>query len=363
MKTVYINGRYLTQKQTGVQRNAHQLTKNASIYFPEIIVLVPKQEINTSYDLEGLNLVKIGYNKGIIWEQLDLPLFLSSKGKDLLVNLTNTAPVTYSNQIVSIMDMSTFINPSWFSKSFAYYYKFLIPKIAKKAKIILTISKSSKNDIFKYLNVSKEKVKVIYCSVSSQFKTNKVDSAASSQILGKISIEKGGFFLAVSSLDPRKNFNSLIEAYLNFKNPQIKLVIVGSKNSLFGESKLLEESLSENIIFTGYLSDDELVVLYQFALCFIYPSLYEGFGIPPLEAMACSCPVIVSNTSSLPEVCGSAAIYINPYDINSITNAMNEVSENEELRNSLITEGKKQLMKFSWQESGRTLVEEINKLL
>lgn len=347
----------MTQKITGVQRNAYELTKHLLPLLEDVTVLVPKQEINKGYDVKNWPVQYTGRFKGLLWEQTDLPLYLvQKKNKPLLVNLTNSAPLTYPHQVVSVMDMTTFINPAWFDKKFARYYQWLIPKIVRKAKVVFTISRNSQKDIARFTGVDERKIRVVYCGISDIFLS---DTVPPSTIMEKLKLKQQGYFLAVSSLDPRKNFNKLIEAFTGLKTT-LPLVIVGSKGKVFGDAKLDYSKIdSSRIIFTDYVSDADLKSLYRSSLCFIYPSLYEGFGIPPLEAMANGCPTIVSNTSSLPEVCGNASLYVDPYDQESITNAIGQIIKNKAIREELIKNGYENVKRFNWQRSAAKAMEQI----
>jgi glycosyltransferase involved in cell wall biosynthesis len=358
---IFINGRFLTQKLTGVQRNAYELSRHLIPLLKQAIVLVPNEKINKNYDINDWPIRKLGKFKGILWEQIELPLFLlKQKGKPLLLNLTNTAPLQYSNQVVSIMDMTTFINPSWFTKKFSYYYQWLIPKIARKSKMIFTISNNSRNDIVRFTQLPADKIKVLYCGISDIF-----SPAASfdTGIVSSLGLKDQGYFMAVSSLDPRKNFKGLIDAFLE-TTIDLPLLIVGSKGRVFGDINLHQPALnSKRIVFTGYVNDEKLRVLYKSAFCFIYPSLYEGFGIPPLEAMASGCPTIVSNTSSLPEVCGQASLYIDPYNKQSIIDGIMKMFQNNSMRNDLIEKGFENIKRFSWEATASKALTEIQKIV
>jgi glycosyltransferase involved in cell wall biosynthesis len=362
---IYINGRFLTQDLSGAQRFAYEILKGLVEHTDlEINILVPPSKIREAYDVEKFTLKIIGKRTNLLWEQIDLPLYLNKNGKVLLINLLNTAPFLYKNQVVSILDMTTFINPKWFNRSFSYYYKLIVPIIAKNSLKIITISECSKIDITKFINVPPEKIEILYCAVAEQFNENKNRTLQQTEILNKLNIQQQKFLLAVSSLDPRKNFIRLVRAYNEIKADIFPLVIVGSEGKVFANDELKEIiTNSKNIILTGYLTDSELVALYQSANCFIYPSLYEGFGMPPLEAMACGCPTIVSNTSSLPESCGDASLFIDPNSTESIKNAIIELIGNSSLRLKLIEEGKKQVKKFSWEKSSKKLTEIIKDLI
>jgi len=361
---IYVNGRFLTQTLTGSQRFAYEMLNSLVRNFADgVTVLLPPAPIKESYDVKGFFIKVIGKRTATLWEQIDLPFFLKKNGKPLLINLVNTAPLFYTNQVVSIMDMTTFINPGWFSKSFSLYYKILIPIIAKKSIKVLTISECSKNDIVKFTRINPGKIEILYCSVSDDFLKAVFNEVENRVVLNKFNITPNNYLLAVSSLDPRKNFERLIRSFKNI-NTDIPLVIVGSQGKVFANKNLKRLFIdAQNVILTGYLTDHEVANLYFSAKCFIYPSLYEGFGMPPLEAMACNCPTIVSNIASLPEVCGNASIYVDPYDTNSISDAIRQIIENDQLRNEMTAIGHDQVKNFSWAASGEKLKEVINELL
>lgn len=358
---IYLNGRFLTQQQTGTQRNAYELTISLLKLTKEIRILVPPTDILKTYDISQMPIQVVGKNKGSLWEQVDLAIFMALKKRSLLVNLTNTAPYLLRHQIVSIMDMAVFVNPNWFNWKFYTYYQWLVPRIARRSKLVVTISNSSKLDIIKYTGVSESKIKIISCAVPSKFHEliNSSNLEDAQLLLSRYGIENKNFYLAVSSLDPRKNFSMLLEAY-NASGSTIPLLIVGRKNKTFADSNLEAEGSNQKIKFTGYISDEELVNLYKSALCFLYPSLYEGFGIPPLEAMACGCPTIVSNIASLPEVCGKASVYIDPLNKGEIAQAIKNISTDERLREKLISAGFDQSDKFSWDRSAELLLQNIS---
>ncbi|RYY08371.1 MAG: glycosyltransferase family 1 protein [Sphingobacteriaceae bacterium] len=358
---IYINGRFLTQKLSGTQRFAYEVVKELYNYSSvEVTVLVPPVKfILKDYDTRSFKLKVIGKYKNLLWEQIDLLIYLKLNKNPLLINLINTAPVIYKNQIITIHDMTTFIKPEWFSKLFSQYYRIILPIIARNSLKIITVSENSRSDITKILEVPAHKVVVLYNSISEIFYKNK---SSSNNLINKFKIEKNNFILAVSSLDPRKNFKRLIKAYYLI-DQAMPLVIVGTTGKAFANDNLkhVVNNINE-VIFTGYVNDEELAELYSFARCFIYPSLYEGFGVPPLEAMACGCSTIVSNGSSLPEVCGDASLYIDPLSIPSINNALLNLINNENLRKELVAKGREQVKRYSWKQTTQKLLETIEHL-
>ncbi|GAB3777522.1 glycosyltransferase family 1 protein [Spirosoma horti] len=351
---IVVNARFLTQPVTGTQRFAIELCRELKKLKPEIVLMAPNNILHPSI-AEELDVQVVGrIKKGIIWEQVELPLILRRNGNPLLVNLCNLAPILYSNNIVSILDLSFHIHPEWFSKQFSTLYNIFIPRAAARARHIVTISESSKQDIVNYFGIQPSAIDIVYPSVSKEFENPPI--IVSNKAYGK-------YILAVSSIDPRKNFIGLIKAFKACNLEDTKLVIVGSEYKVFANNDIKSEvGDDKRIVFTGYVTDDELVSLYREALVFAYPSFFEGFGIPPLEAMACGCPTLVSNTTSLPEVCGDASIYVDPYSIDSIQGGLLSIINNDALRRALIVKGYNQISKFNWTESAKKLLTIINRI-
>jgi glycosyltransferase involved in cell wall biosynthesis len=345
---IIVNARFLTQKITGVQRFAIEISKILHKLNDQITFVTP-HNISDQNLANELGAIVIGTNKGTIWEQIDLRYYLILKHKPLLINFCNTGMLFYNKQIVTIHDMSYKVNPKWFSKRFYMWYSFLIPKIANRSSKILTVSNSSKKDIVKFLKIRPDKISVIYNS--SYLNTN--------NNFEQVIEEK--YLLSVSSLDSRKNLNNLIEAYKKI-NIKIKFIIVGLKNDnfVFASNK---DFLDDNIIFKGYVSDNELTSLMNNAEAFVYVSFYEGFGLPPLEAMSLGCAVIVSDIPAHREVCGNAALYADPYSVEDIKNKINDILLNDKLKRKLIIEGKKNIKRFDWFVSAEKVLQNINEIV
>lgn len=347
---IYVNARFLTQNITGAQRCAIEISRALKRLQPDINFLAPGNIIHK--ELSGLFEVKrVGKLSGHFWEQVELPDYLKKQGKPLLLNLVNTAPLNYKNKAVTIHDLSFLRHPEWFSKSFYLLYSFLIPKIIRNSRYVITVSEFSKREIIELLKIPQDKIKVIYNAVSEEFNDPKIIGDA-------IGNKHGDYILAVSSLDPRKNFKNLILAFNSLNIPGLKLVVVGRENKrIFNDKEIGKAANSANVEFTGYISDSQLAGLYRNAKLFVYPSLYEGFGLPPLEAMSCACPVIVSKLASLPEVCKEGAYYIDPFKIESIAEGIKKVLNDQALREDLMRKGRERIKLFSWANSAKKLIE------
>ncbi|MEB5476803.1 glycosyltransferase family 4 protein [Acinetobacter pollinis] len=339
---IYVNGRFLKQNITGVQRFAIELLYSLSKIRGDIVILVPnKEKILKLHNLENFKVIEVKGGDGIIWEQITLPRYLHSVGNPLLLNLCNTSPVFYKNKISTVHDITFLKYPQSYSWKFRAVYRIMIPMILRTSHKIITVSEFSKIDICNYYNIPRDSINVIYNAVSDQFYDKKLNQS-----------EKKGYALAVSSPNLHKNFGPMIEAFQK-ANINLDLKIIGSMSGTFKSHNY--EIKTKNINFVGRVNDEELINLYQYAEFFIFPSLYEGFGIPPLEAQACGCPVLSSNTASLPEVLGNSAHYFNPNSIDDMTNSIKEIYNNKDLKDHLIESGHINLKRFDWNISANKM--------
>jgi glycosyltransferase involved in cell wall biosynthesis len=353
MSHIYINSRFLTQPITGVQRFAIEISRQLkNIYGDEIKFISPDNVIHKEI-ADELGTVITGIRTGHLWEQTDLPKYLKKHGNPLLLNLCNTAPIFYTNKISVIHDVAFKIYPKTYDKSFLYWYNFLTPNIIRTSKHIITVSNFSKQEIVRFYKVSETKISVVYNAVGDSFRPV-YDS----------DLQEQNYFLAVSSLNYRKNLIAILEAFsiVSAKNQKVKLFLIGDLNTRsftkIDISKYLH-NLQINIL--GRVPDNELIKYYSNAKGFLYPSLYEGFGIPPLEAQNCDCPVLVSEASCLPEVFRNSVLYCDPFSIDSIAaNMLSLLDAN--ICETLKTEGKQNIKRFSWQQSASAIFNIINSI-
>ncbi len=292
-----------------------------------------------------------------LWEHLKLPFL--AKNYDLLYSPANIAPLwTFKKTklVVTLHDVAYLTHPKTVSKFFYLYYKIAIPIILKRADKIVTISKASKEEIVKYYPFSKNKIEIIYNGILDSF-------------FEKREVKKDNIILYVGSLNERKNFSSVIEAFKSVPEKfGYKLVIVGNFSDNFSLKPknliaLQKAKQDKNIIFYSQLDLKKLQELYLKAKIFIYPSFYEGFGFPLLEAMASKTPVITSNISSMPEICSDAALYVNPYNVKDIAQKLILLIKDENLQKKLIEKGYKRASIFRWEITAKNYLKLFEKVI
>lgn len=344
-----VNGRYLTQKATGVHRYAFEICNKLHEMGVDFHVAIP-QDINPDYKF-SFKTVRTGSLNTHLWEQVSLPRYLKSIGSPLLISFTGCGPLNYSNQIMTIHDVSHERYPEWFSKSYYQFYHFMMPRVGRKAHAILTVSEFSKSEIVATLGLDAGKIHIVHSNVPFHHKPTE------EQILNyKREANTEKYIIAVSSMDPRKNFVRLAEAFNNIEDKSIKLYIIGMRFKAFNTPDM-QKIVGQNIYLPGFVDDESLQKMYQNALLSVYPSLYEGFGLPPLESMTFGCPVINSDIPALREISGDAALYANPYDIKDITDKINLLLADENLQQQLREKGLEQIKKYSWEKSAKQVYE------
>ncbi len=271
-----------------------------------------------------------------------------------LLHVQFTAPPFCRVPVVAtIHDLAFEHLPETFTRRGSLQLKLTVRRTAKKAARIATVSEYSRQDLLRTYKLPPEKVVVTHNGVEPHFSPQCNSAHESSEIRRRFGVERD-FILAVGSLQPRKNLVRLIRAYAKLRSEQERfnhqLVIVGRKlwltDEIFAEVK--KQKWANDVILTGYVADEDLPALYRAASAFVYPSIFEGFGLPPLEAMACGTPVVTSNTSSLPEVVEDAALLIDPYNEQDLANALQRIVGDELLRVRLRKHGAEQAKKFTW---------------
>lgn len=296
----------------------------------------------------------------ILWSQIFLPISL------YLNRIANIffSPAHYIPRycpiptVVTIHDVSYLYYPEEFLKNDLYKLTHWTAAAVARSKQIIAVSKTTKKDLLKHYQIEEDKVSVIYNGFTKLNAENPDRNP-----IEAYNLKNNKYILYVGTLQPRKNINILIRAFKNVqeKHSSLKLVIVGKKGwmwkTIFEEVEDLQ--LTESIIFTGYIPDAEVAELYKHALVFVLPSLYEGFGIPILEAMSQRCPVIASYRSSLPEIAGEACLYFDPADPEALATKIESIIQDPQLRNDLIQKGIERSENFSWDICGQQTLDVI----
>jgi len=284
---------------------------------------------------------------GHIWEQLILPWHI--KADELLWSPANIGPLGHRRQVLSLHDLSFIEQPGWFDARFAYWYRMVMPRLIRRTKAIITDSHFSKRSIQNAFQLPAEKIHVVPCGVdTTQFRP--VPQAEKQRVLQKHQLPPR-YLLSVGSLAPRKNLQGLLAAWrqLTPQSEDLCLVITGTKGSAFG--RIEEPDDFQNVRWLGYVEERDLPALYSGAMAFISASFCEGFGLTPLEAMACRTPVIVSNRGALPEVVADAGYFFDPYEVDAICQAIAVVVSDVELRQELGERGYQRAQTFSWENT------------
>jgi glycosyltransferase involved in cell wall biosynthesis len=333
MRRIAVNGKFLSQKITGTQRSAIEILKALDLIAPnlEIVLLVPKKQ-KIPYAFQNIKVKKCGIFKGFLWEQISFPIHLFLH-RALPMNLCGVCPVIAPKGITVLHDIRNNIHREWMpekmrAKLSAYWHIFQSYWICRFATQIVTVSKFSKKQIIEYFKVASNRITVIPNGWQH------IQAAQTHQ--------DGGYFFSLASIAKHKNFRWVVEVAK--RNPKSQFRIAGSLNKNLFDANDLKEL--PNLKFLGYLTDEEIVSQMLGCKAFLFPSLYEGFGLPPLEALSLGTPVVVSNCASLPEVFGKSAHYIDPFDYNV---------DLEKLLAEPVAPASEVLDRYNWEKSATAL--------
>jgi glycosyltransferase involved in cell wall biosynthesis len=318
----------------------------------EIILLAKSHRLNFFVKIAlNFQVIKSDYKEFTIDEQLALLRQIKSLNPDLVHFSMTQQPILYRGQkITTIHDLTTlrFYNPAKNRLIFKFkqqVYKQVVKSAAKRSRCIITPSQYVKKDVAQFAKINPRKIAVIYEAADRI----KAPAKPVSRLAGK------QFIMYVGRALPHKNLGRLVEAYSLLRNnhPELMLVFVGKTDANYKKISALvsDRRLAHSIIFTDFIEEGELRWLYENTAAYVFPSLSEGFGLPPLEAMAHGAPVISSNASCLPEINGKAAHYFDPVDINDIARAIDDVLNNKVSRANLVSSGHSQLAKYSWRKT------------
>lgn len=380
-KSILVNLRLLQKDYTGVQSYIYNLTKNMlkegndfEFYLTTINYDHNNKFINDLISYENCSLIDHrGYNN-LIYEILFDLFFVNRyiKKSDLYFSPVNILPVykiRENKYITGVLDLCTFIVPDTTTISLKLFYNTYLSHSLRKADKIITISENTKSDLLNLFKMSKEKIEVVHLGIDDDFFMLQFSELDEANLGKKIGLSLDGVYFLTSGTSKRKNVPNVIDAFFKCcgKNSDYKLVIIVQTKDMIKNylSYIKIKNYYQNrVIFTEiYLTKKELKILYSKAVGFIYCPVYEGFGLPVLEAMQCNCPVIASNTSSIPEVANNAALLVNPYDPVEISLKMNTLISDSQLRNKFIKEGQNNIKKFSWKTTAKKFIDIFKEVL
>jgi glycosyltransferase involved in cell wall biosynthesis len=310
-----------------------------------------------------LNLPLSDRTMNVLWHRLRVPLAVEciTGALDIFHSPDfSLPPVHRARTILTVHDLSFMRVPECSDPRLRAYLLRVVPASVRRADVVLADSESTRRDVIELLGVDATRVQVVYAGVERRFRRISVPSTL--EAVRRRYRLPPRFVLAVGTLQPRKNYERLVEAYARVRQvpgAETSLVIAGGAGWMYqGLFRRVQElGLQGAVLFPGFVADEDLPALYSLAKLFVFPSLYEGFGLPPLEAMACGTPVVCSNVSSLPEVVGNAALAVDPLDVAALTQALQRGLSDAGLRATLVQRGLAQASRFTWSQAAARLLE------
>ncbi len=301
--------------------------------------------------------------------QLPVPVTLITGKVDLYHSPDFTLPPTPNiPTVLTVHDLSFVRDPESAAPGLRAYLNTVVPRSVKRATHILADSQATKDDLIDLYNTPADKITVLYCGVGPEF-APVTDAARLAAVRATYGIGAQPYIFSISTLQPRKNYQRLIQAFdaamQTLQDQDTKLVLAGGKGWLYDEifAEVERRNLQARVIFPGFVADEDLAALYSGAEVMAYPSLYEGFGLPMLEAMACGTPVLTSTESCLPEVAADAAVCVDPYDVDAIAQGLVQVLQDSSTQQTLVTKGYARAREFTWQQSAQVLTDVYRMLL
>ncbi len=359
--TLYVNGKFASQRTTGVQRVARQLMaaldrcRSGGLVAAacDVVLLVPPGAQLASMHGIRTQVIRRGPLPLALWEQVMLP-WAARHGR--LLNLSGSAPLFGRRQSCLVHDAAVFDRPAAYRPAFRRWYRALFWLLPRLGAQLLTVSAFSRQRLAAVLGLPETAIGVVPNGAE-----HLADVAPDPAALGRLGLQDGRYFLAVGSVNANKNLPALQAAFAALPAGHgCQLVLVGDRHAkVFSDGPNPGAGDLPQVVHAGSVDDAVLKALYQHAVALVFPSLYEGFGLPPLEAMACGCAVAASSAAAIPEVCGDAALYFDPTSVAQISTAMDRLRTDAALRARLRQAGAARAAGFRWDHAARTLVQHL----
>jgi glycosyltransferase involved in cell wall biosynthesis len=292
---------------------------------------------------------------GHLWEQLCLPRLAAGH---VLWSPANAGPVFFEKQVVTFHDIAVLDHPEWFGRRFAAWYRWLVPRLARRVKKIVAVSEFTKRRLVDSLGLDESKIAVIPNGIDERF--SQASGVESCELRRRLPVPRSAYVLSVGSLEPRKNLARLLGAWsqcVDHIPPSVWLVVSGIEGASRVFRSAPATSLPRRVHLTGYVPERELPALYRGALTLVYPSVYEGFGLPALEAMASGVPPIVGDNTSLPEIVSDAGLCIDPHSVDAIADAIVRMVNDLDLREELSRRSLARSRLFDWNKTARATLD------
>jgi glycosyltransferase involved in cell wall biosynthesis len=353
-----INGRFLGRQATGVDRFAFETvraldelikTNDPSVANLNAQIVVPQALGGLLNPFAHIGLRAVGSGHGMRWEQLSLP---RAAHGSLLLNLCNTGPLFVREQVTVLHDAAPVRMPDSYSRAFTAWYRVMAPRMGQIARRVLTVSEFSRRELCDAYGIAPGKIGVVPESGEHMLRVREAG------VLSYGATAPRPYVLAVGSMNRHKNFQLVCDAARLLGDAAFDIVVVGGGDArVYGNA---QEPLPAFVKHLGYVADEDLNALYRHAACFVYPSRYEGFGLPPVEALALGCPVIASRLPAVQEACGDAVLYVSPDEPRELAALLERITTDTALRASLRAKGKARTAQLTWRATAIKLLEEIS---
>lgn len=333
--TLFVNGSFLSREMCGVKRFATNALTQLARGLEKVVLLVPPHSAGQPEYCRGIEIRAIGTQRGTWWEQVELPVYLAAHGSPPLLSMTNNCPIFYGNNVATLHDIIFLAHPSSFSSWKLPFFRLAAAHIVRHARHVLTVSEFSRTEIIRHYRVPSERISVAYNA--SAFVNGPEKTVA---CVGDVS----PYVLAFHSECEYKNVDFLIRSFDRLAGKGVTLKLVGGQRGRSG-----------NVEFLGRVNDQTLRELYSQAHAFVFPSLYEGFGLPPIEAQSLGCPVLAARIPALVEVLKESAIFFDPTESVDFVRQLNAVLSDDALRKTIREEGFKNAARFCWSDTAKRI--------